>query len=101
MPAVFTRETQELADEQREQSQHARDVDQQDPRQPAVEFLRVLRGGRQQKQGHEPQGDADAGEHRGAVLAYYGSSVHVYQPLSRCHSLTQNIRIRNVSGTAP
>ena len=37
----------------------------------------------------------------GAVLAYYGSSVHVYQPLSRCHSLTQNIRIRSVSGTAP
>jgi hypothetical protein len=35
------------------------------------------------------------------VPAGYGWNVHVYQSLSRCHSRTQNIRMRMDSGTEP
>ena len=99
--AVVAHQPGELRRQQDQQSQQSRDVDEQDPRQPAVELRRILRGRGEQIERDHPQRDAEGAEHRRAVFADYGCSVHVYQSLSRCHSLTQNISTRMLKGTLP
>ena len=101
MPAEVAHQVRELAGEQHEQREQPADIDQQNPRQPAVELGRILRGRREQIQRGQPQCNSYRAEHRGAVLADHGCSVHVYQSLSRCQSLTQNISTRRLNGTVP
>ena len=101
MLAIVPDQLRQLAGEQHREGEQPGDVDQQYPRQPALEGLRVLGSRGEQEQGREPQCDADGAEHRGTVLADYGWSVHVYQSLSRCQSLTQNMTTRKVNGTEP
>ena len=101
MPAVVAHQAGELRREQYQQSQQPGDVDEQNPRQPAVEFRRILRGRGKEIERSHPQRDAEGAEHRRTIFSDYGCSVHVYQSLSRCHSFTQNISTRKLKGTLP
>ncbi len=101
VPAKVLHQARQLRRQQHHQSQQTRDVDEQNPRQPAVEFRGILRGGSQQVERDQPQHHAYGAEHGRAVFANYGCSVHVYQSLSRCHSLCQNISRRRLNGTLP
>src|SRR5450759_845060 len=101
VPAVVPHQLRELRCQQHHEGEQTRDVDQQNPRQPAVEFGGILRGRSQHEQRDQPQHHAQCAEHGRTVFTNYGCSAHVYQSLSRCHSLTQNISTRRLNGTLP